>query len=168
MTVGAAMPRRSTYTVRDGSLIHRGEALCSGPDERLKEFAAVLRTARPIPDDIIPTVAALVRMTRILGGPLMVMENRSDIKPRVGPYKVRSNRLMYRDEELCAGPLLQLEWFRDALNACCPRDPDIGATLLNLIKMTRDVSFGPGERLLAAGEPIRLTRPQKPRKGAVP
>jgi hypothetical protein len=68
---------------------------------------------------------------------------------------------MYRDEELLSGPLFQLEQFAAVLSAAKPREPDIAATLRALIGMTRDCSFAPGERLLADGTPLRITRPQK-------
>lgn len=83
--------------------------------------------------------------------------------PKVGPYRITHNCLTLRGEELIHGPLRQLEWFRDVLNAAKPRDPDLAPTLRALIKMTRDCSFGPGERLLADGTPMRIIQPQKRR-----
>lgn len=78
-----------------------------------------------------------------------------------GPYRVADNKLWLKDEELLGGPLLQLEWFRNVLNACRPKSDDIAPTLRALIGMTRDCSFAPGERLLSDGTPMRIIQPQK-------
>lgn len=78
-----------------------------------------------------------------------------------GAYRVEDNRLWFRTEELLGGPLLQLEWFRDVLNASRPKPDDIAPTLRALISMTRDCSFAPGERLLGDGTPLRIVQPQK-------
>jgi hypothetical protein len=80
---------------------------------------------------------------------------------RPGPYRVRDNRLWFRDEELLNGPLFQIEQFCAVLNAARPKPDDIAATLRALISMTRDCSFAPGERLLGDGTPLRMTTPQK-------
>lgn len=86
--------------------------------------------------------------------------------PRPGPYRVRDNALWFRDEELLAGPLLQLEMFARVLNAAKPRDPDLAPTLRALIGMTRDCSFATGPRLLSDGTPMRIVQPQKRRPAA--
>lgn len=80
---------------------------------------------------------------------------------RPGPYRVRDNRLYFRDEELLGGPLFQIEQFCAVLNAARPKPDDIAASLRALISMTRDCSFAPGERLLGDGTPLRMTTPQK-------
>lgn len=84
---------------------------------------------------------------------------------RSGPYRVRDNRLWYRDEELLAGPLLQIEQFCRVLNAARPKPDDLAATLRALIGMTRDCSFAPGARLLSDGTPMRIITPQKRKAG---
>lgn len=81
--------------------------------------------------------------------------------PRIGPYRIDDNRLMFRDEELLSGPLFQIEQFCRVLNAARPKPDDIAASLRALISMTRDCSFAPGERLLGDGSPMRMVQPQK-------
>jgi hypothetical protein len=76
-------------------------------------------------------------------------------------YWVDDNRLMRLGEELLAGPLLQLEMFRNVLNAADPDDMRVPATVRALIATTRDCSFSPGARLLADGTPLRMIQPQR-------
>lgn len=83
---------------------------------------------------------------------------------RSGLYWISDNRLWYRDEELLAGPLFQIEHFAKALNLVRPRDSDLAPLLRILIRTTRDCSFAPGARLLADGTPMRIVTPQKPPK----
>lgn len=85
-------------------------------------------------------------------------------------YRVDDNRLFRNGEELLAGPLYQLELFRNVLNAADPDDGRVPQTLRALIQMTRDCSFSPGARLLADGTPLKLITKQKghPQKRRVP
>jgi hypothetical protein len=76
-------------------------------------------------------------------------------------YRVAENRLYRNGEELLAGPLLQLEMFRNVLAAADPDDLRVPGTVRALISMTRDCRFDLGARLLADGAPLRLKTAQK-------
>jgi hypothetical protein len=90
------------------------------------------------------------------------------IRRKSTAYRVVSNRLMLHDEELLAGPLLQLEHFAAVLNIAKPMDEDIAPLLRILIRTTRACSFAVGPRMLADGTPLRITTPGKPKAKTKP
>lgn len=52
------------YRIADNRLYFRDEELLSGPLFQIEQFCRVLNAARPKPDDLAPTLRALVSMTR--------------------------------------------------------------------------------------------------------
>lgn len=71
-------------------------------------------------------------------------------------YYVQGDALFYGDEELLkSGNRLQLHQFATVLNASCPREDRIAATLRALFCTCPECSFAPGTRLLNDGTVMR-------------